>query len=44
MPRQTAQILIIFPFRPNKSESRDVAIACPFEPQRIVVDLDAKVL
>ena len=28
----------------GKGESRDVAIPCPFEPERIVVDPDAKVL
>ncbi len=28
----------------GKGESRDVVITCPFEPERIVVDPDAKVL
>ena len=28
----------------GKGESRDVVIHCPFEPERIVVDPDAKVL
>ncbi len=28
----------------GKGESRDVIISCPFDPQRIVVDPDAKVL
>jgi len=28
----------------GKGESRDVVITCPFEPERVVVDPDAKVL
>ena len=28
----------------GKGEARDVVISCPFEPDRIVVDPDAKVL
>ena len=27
-----------------KSESHDIVISCPFEPERILVDPDAKVL
>jgi hypothetical protein len=28
----------------GKGESRDVAITCPFDPERIIADPDAKVL
>jgi hypothetical protein len=31
-------------FPAHKGESRDVAIACPFEPERKAVDLEAKLL